>query len=286
MDIKFKLYPHPVLWDKVDDYKTSKFDCEINMKREIKRFSFEINFKLDNKELENMIEQNLAEFVIHIESPSSSYRTLEKTNSKNLKITLLDEKLLGKISLCPFILAKQDIRNYYNSDWNQEYKGYKFQILKGSILAIGSQQSFSVDKEIEGLSDLPSIFTIYKKETTELIPIEIEINSDKIKIGMNITDYEKYSPTKFGTEDSINIVNSFLIFPALIYIFERIKENLEDYEEYRWFKAIERIFHKYSLKLDSDLISSKSSLELAQKLMSFPVSKALISLENLGEREE
>lgn len=286
MDIKFKLYPHPVLWDRVDDYNKSKFDCEIKMRRDIRKFIFDVDFILDNEELENMIKGNLAEFVLHIESPASSYRILEKTSFRHLRVNLLDEKILGKISLCPFIIAKEDIKDYCNNDWNKEYRGFKFNISKGSILAIGSQYNFTVEKEKEELSDLPSIFTIYKKETTEEIPIEVEINSEKIKIGLNIKDYEKYSPTKYGTEDNINIVNAFLIFPTLLYVFEQLKENFEEYEEYRWFKAIGRMLNKYSLKLDYDLVSSKSSLELAQKLMNFPVSKALVSLENIGEREE
>lgn len=286
MDIKFKLYPHPVLWDRVDDYNKSKFDCDIKMRRDIRKFTFDVDFILDNEELENMIKDNLAEFVLHIESPASSYRILEKTSFRYLRINLLDEKILGKISLCPFIIAKEDIKDYCNNDWNEEYRGFKFNISKGSILAIGSQYNFTVEKEKEELSNLPSIFTIYKKETTEEIPIEVEINSEKIKIGLNIKDYEKYSPTKYGTEDNINIVNAFLIFPTLLYVFEQLKENFEEYEEYRWFKSIGRMLNKYSLKLDYDLVSSKSSLELAQKLMNFPVSKALVSLENIGEREE
>ena len=285
MDIKYKLYPHPVLWDKADDYKESKFDCDIKMMREIRKFVFDVNFLLDNKEIEKMIENDLAEFVLHIESPASSYRILEKSNSNHMKVFLSDDKILGRISFCPFIVAKKDIIDYQNADWNDEYAGVKFQILKGSILAIASQYNFTANKEVE-LSTLPSIFTIYKKETAEEMPMEIELNNDKIRIGLNIKDYENYSPTKFLEEDMVNLVNSFIIFPVLVYVFESLKENFEEYEQYRWFQAIDRMFHKYSMKLDPELIASQGSLELAQKLMSLPVSKSLASLAKLGEREE
>ncbi|MDO4793674.1 MAG: hypothetical protein Q3993_05785 [Filifactor alocis] len=286
MDIKFKLYPHPVLWDKVDDYKTSEFECDIEMQREIKKFVLIVRFKLKNQELQKMIEVGLAEFVLHIESPASSYRILEKSAVEEIKVILPDDKLLGRISLCPFVVAKEDVSDFYNSDWNEDYKGVRFQVSKGTVLAIATQQSFTVDKEPDDLSDLPSIFTIYKKETTEDMPVEVEIHSPKIRIGLNIKDYENYAPTKYGTQDSVNIVNAFLIYPALIFIFERLKEGLEEYEDYRWFKAIQRMFQQYSVKLDYDLVSSVSSLELAQKLMSLPVSKGLVSLASLGEREE
>ncbi len=286
MDIKFKLYPHPVLWDRVDDYKTSEFECDIEMQREFRKFVLKIRFKLSNPELQKMIEVGLAEFVLHIESPASSYRILEKTGEKEIRVILSDENLLGKISLCPFVVAKEELTDFYNSDWNDDYRGMRFQISKGTVLAIAAQRSFTVDKEPDDLSDLPSIFTIYKKETTEDMPAEVEIHSPKIRIGLNIKDYENYVPTKYGTQDSVNIVNAFLIYPALIFVFERLREGFEEYEDYRWFKAIRRIFQQYSMKLDYDLVSSVSSLELAQKLMSFPVSKGLVGLGNLGEREE
>ena len=39
MDIKYKLFPYPVLWNKNDDYKTSTFDCDIQLQREMKKLS-------------------------------------------------------------------------------------------------------------------------------------------------------------------------------------------------------------------------------------------------------
>ena len=285
MDIKYKLYPHPVLWDRVDDYKESTFECDIKMHRELRSFVFAVDFQLNDKKIEEMIEQDLAEFVLHIESSASSYRILKTSNSNKMKFTLSDDKILGKISLCPFIVSKQDIDNYQNNAWNDDYSGVKFLLSKGSILAIGSQFNFTVSKEAE-LSTLPSIFTIYKKETTEDMPMEIEINSDKIRIGLNIKDYENYSASKYFDENMVNIVNSFLIFPTLIYIFERLREGFEDYEDYRWFQSIDKMFRKYSMKLDIDLVKSQNSYELAQRLMSFPVSKSLEGLGKLGESEE
>ena len=43
MDIKYKLFPYPVLWNKNDDYKTSTFDCDIQLQREIKKFNLKVH---------------------------------------------------------------------------------------------------------------------------------------------------------------------------------------------------------------------------------------------------
>lgn len=283
MDIKYKLYPYPVLWNKNDDYMTSSFDCEIKLTRDIKRFYLNVKFLLSNKELLEMIEHDLLEYALHIESPFSSYRTIKTSKQNEINIYLSDDNLLGKISLCPFIVAKQDLTNFYNTDWNPDYADTHFNIQKGAILAIGNGYKFSVDKETEDLSKVESIFTIYKRETSEEIPVEIEINSDKIRIGLNIKDYDNYA--FMGTDNSINIINAFIIFPALIFTFEKVERSIEDYQDYRWFKALDMILKRYDMSLNESLFASMSSFELAQKIMSFPVSKALFSLNNIANKE-
>lgn len=280
MDIKYRLYPHPVLWDKNDDYNTSFFDCNIELLRDVKRIILQTEFTLKNDELKNLIERGQAEYILHIESPASSYRLISTSASESKRISLADEHLLGKVSLCPFIVAKMDIENFINSDFNADYAGVSFNISKGTILAIGTQQIFKVDKENEDLSKVPSIFTVYKSETVDEIPIEIEVNSEKIRIGLNITDYQNYYAS---VQDKPSIVNAFLIYPALIFAFERLKDGFSDYSEYRWFQALEKMFKKYDMELNEDLLAAKTSLELSQKVMHFPISKALNAMMNFED---
>lgn len=277
MDIKYRLYPYPVLWDKNDDFNNSSFECDIDLNRDVKRFILNLTFKLKNQDLKDLIERGKAEYLLHIESSASSYRMAVNTSDTNKSVYLEDEHLLGKVSLCPFIVAKEDIEGYTNKDFNEDYKGITFNLSKGTILAIGTQQIFKVDKENDDLSKLPSVFTVYKKETAEDMPMEIEINNDKIRIGLNIPDYENYYAC---VQTKPNIVNAFIIYPAIIYAFERLKEAFDEYKEYRWFMALEKMMKKYGIDLDEDLISSKSSVELAQKIMNFPVKHALSTMIN------
>lgn len=172
-----------------------------------------------------------------------------------------------------------------NYDFNDDYQGRKFNLQKGAILAIANQYNFKIDKEKEDLSQVPSIFTIYKKETTDETEAEIELYANKIRIGLNICDYENYN---IGVQRTPDIINSFIILPALTYAFEQIKANYDDFKEYRWFRAIEKIFKKYSMTFNEDLLNTKSSFELAQKVMRCPISKSLkhiVEIDNDGEGE-
>ena len=273
MDIKYRLYPHPVLWDKSDDYQKSSFNCSITIERDVKQFILNVEFGLDNEILENLIINKQAEYVLHIESPATSYRILKNTGQNNMKVVLKDEHLMGRVSLCPFIIAKEDFEHYTNNDFNKDYDGAAFNIQKGTVLAIGSQFDFKVDKEKEDLSQIPSIFTIYKKETTDEMGMEVELYSHKIRIGLNITDYERYNVIARNMPD---VVNSFIILPALIYAFEQIRCDFDDFQEYRWFQSVEKIFKKYSITFNDELLNSKTSLELDQKVMGLTITKDLM----------
>ena len=222
---------------------------------------------------------------MHIESPETSYRLVKGTKENILTVDLKDENLLGKTSLCPFIVAKKDIEDFTSLDLNSDYQGVLFSFQKGSIIAIGDQFDFKVDKEKEDLSSVPSIFTIYKKETVEDMPMEIELCSNKIRIGLNIPDYENYNVNVRNMPD---IVNSFIIFPALVYTFEQLKTGFDDFKEYRWFQAIEKIFKKYSLVFSQEMFDKVTSIELSQKIMSMPIKKALHrinQIDTVGEEE-
>lgn len=282
MDIKYKLYPHPVLWDITDDYIESSFDCIMEQKRDVKKFVISFKFELVNEELKMLVENGMAEYLVHVEAPLSSHRIVKTSSSSEFGVILKDEHIIGRVNLCPFLIAKKDIKEYTNKNFNSDYEGVKFNICKGSILAIGTQQYFKVEKDEEELANLPSIFTIYKKEVAEDMPMEIEVNENKIRIGLNIEDYSNYY---LNVQNKTSVVNSFIIFPALIYAFERLKESFEEYGDYRWVQALIKMFGKDGIKLNQDLVSNTPSIELAQKVMNMPVSKSLEELKEIESEE-
>lgn len=57
MDIINKLYPYPVLWKNNDDYINSSFDCDINIEKNFDIITIKAKFKLRNKEINNLIEE-------------------------------------------------------------------------------------------------------------------------------------------------------------------------------------------------------------------------------------
>lgn len=276
MDIEYKLYPYPVLWEANDDYKSSKFDCKISITQGIRRLILDIDFTLTNKEMKELIKNGKAEFVLHIECPSTSYRNIVKTDLSTSTVELDAKNLKDTIALCPFVIVKEDIADWVNSNWNDDYAGISFDYVKGGILAIGERQTFDVEKEAEELGNLPSIFTIGKLSIMEPVPVKIEYGGDKIIISISEGDYEKYEGfTRYGNIDTINIANGTLISFALLSVIYELKMNFTVYEDCRWFRAIKAMMKKNDIEFDQQYIDNINPVELAQQLMDNPISKAL-----------
>ena len=225
MEIKYKLYPYPVLWNKNDDYKMpSEFSAEIKTEENFKNTKLKIKFFLKDKEIEKLIRENKAEYVVHIEGTRTYFRDFISTRETEITYDLKDRDILGKLEINFFILAKQDIRGYRNDNFNEDYSSEAFNLKKGNIIAIADGYRFDIEKNDDELGKISSIFSICKKETVEQTGMTVDMSYEKIRIGLNITDYVNYSQLS-QNPNKVDSVNSIIIFPALIYIFEQLKKD-------------------------------------------------------------
>ena len=288
MEIKDKLYPYPVLWNKNDDYKMpSEFSAEIKTEENFKNTKLKIKFFLKDKEIEKLIRENKAEYVVHIEGTRTYFRDFISTRETEITYDLKDRDILGKLEINFFILAKQDIRGYRNDNFNEDYSSEAFNLKKGNIIAIADGYRFDIEKNDDELGKISSIFSICKKETVEQTGMTVDMSYEKIRIGLNITDYVNYSQLS-QNPNKVDSVNSIIIFPALIYIFEQLKKDFTetDYTEYKWFRALENIFKKNGQELNKELLENEISIDLAQRVLNYPIERAFNALTNEDEGDD
>ncbi|MBF1205021.1 MAG: hypothetical protein HXM13_03170 [Fusobacterium periodonticum] len=288
MEIKYKLYPYPVLWNKNDDYKMpSEFSAEIKTEENFKNTKLKIKFFLKDKEIEKLIRENKAEYVVHIEGTRTYFRDFISTRETEITYDLKDRDILGKLEINFFILAKQDIRGYRNDNFNEDYSSEAFNLKKGNIIAIADGYRFDIEKNDDELGKISSIFSICKKETVEQTGMTVDMSYEKIRIGLNITDYVNYSQLS-QNPNKVDSVNSIIIFSALIYIFEQLKKDFTetDYTEYKWFRALENIFKKNGQELNKELLENEISIDLAQRVLNYPIERAFNSLTNEDEGDD
>lgn len=287
MKVKNKLTPYPILFAYNDNYIDSSFDVDINAFCKFGEIYITINFKLNNKGLQKLIDDNKACFTSHIECPSTSYRIKTESNETSITIKLDSNDLKDKVEVCTFITALTDIKSYKNDNFHSDYQGYDFNIYKGNVLAIGIGKELTISKNNNEIENLPSIIKIYKKSDIKSGAISVDTdNSDYILVGIFEGLYNKYYT--LGKNKYKDTILSLVLLPAIIVVLTRMFYADNDEKEKKWYRIIEGLLNENEIQVEDLDIQNKdtSVLAVAQMIFSNPISRSFCELENVEEERE
>ena len=192
MEIRSKLYPYPVLSPDNDDYIASSFINNIDVIRDGYNIKITMSSSLENAELERLISDGDAQYVYHIECAQTGFRTAVMTKNSQYVLSIADEKLCGRLQICPFIVAVKDIHDYVNRSFNEDYRGFRFQIEAGCVMAVGEQANFDINKDRNDLISAKSIFVVAKNADESALEMDIDIFKNKITIKLPEKDHTNF----------------------------------------------------------------------------------------------
>lgn len=278
MDLRYKLFPYPILSNSSDDYLDSLFETAVESNLDGGFINFKINLKLINANLEVLLKQNKITFVIHIECSTTSFRKAIETTKNVLEYTIDTKYVSNKIQICTFIVSSQNLDNYENDKFNSIYKGLRFNIEKGCIIGIGDQVEIQIDSK-NNLAFCPSIFSIVRhmEKTEQGILVDFQQNKILIKIPEDtffiIRSLNKNIEIK-------NTINSIIIIPSLVYILEELskmtEDELYDLTPFSWYITIREAFLKqYNFDLNTQDYKTLNYLKVAQQLINYPICKSI-----------
>lgn len=123
---------------------------------------------------------------------------------------------------------------------------------------------------------------IYKRAANNEQIADIELNAPKIKIGLPTSDYERYIKHCANFELQ-PILNSILVFPALVYLVSELRQVEDDmYQNLEWYVALEQAYKKRGQNFVQDINDyDKTSYQIAQEIMEFPICTALSGLDDI-----
>lgn len=289
MNITKRLYTYPVLSEERDDYVNSVFDAEVKYEMNgVNNLLFNFYIEMDNKELQSMILAGDAEYIIHIECVNTSFRTAIHDISTHVSKEIPIGRINGRIEIIVLMVTKKDISHFVNSNWDDDYQGLSFDLSKGSILAYKNIPAIDIVKNYEEFNSASSIFKVYKRLTTEPKPMEVDLSTAQIGIGLGLQEYEIYS--RFCDKEEFQpILNSMMVFPALVYIFEELKQEngIDNYARRNWYISMSKSYEKRGVDLEDEILNSdKTSVQLAQEAMELPLNAALRKFADLFENSE
>ena len=289
MEIKNRLFPYPVLCEDTDDYINGEFYVETKLiEQGLNDILVQFDMYLDNPGLQNLINTEKAEFVIHLECSNTAFRTIIRTFSNSEQYRIMNSRVNGDINLLGMIVSKEKIGHYTNKALNEDYDDVTIVLDKASILAYDNMDPIHIAKNYEELAEKDSIFSVVKwrrLDENEHNPISFLLDIDKIKIKVDDDLYGSYVKYK-GNSAMQPLMSSILVMPALTFMMETLRnEGIEEYESSYWFNKIEKYYSLHGKNFVEDVIDGDESIsEVVQEMLQLPVGKTLLSIpEMLGE---
>ncbi len=282
MKISLRNFPHPVLRHSTDDYRQSTFDVELFVEPKGDDYIVQGNFVLNCIELESLIKEHKASYVIHLECKATRYRNVRKTRDSTLKWPIPCSLLNERVEVCVLMTADDDVVGYCSKDFHEDFQGIAFDIMRGSILAVGYQGSFDADQEMDTLITPSSIFSVVQNKREDPFPIEVDLNTEKIQILLSPDNFTKYR-LLYNDSQWKHVLASILVFPILVHVLEKIAADsgeLLSFEDNRWYRSLQKKLKEDGLERSLD--DGFSAVSLANQIIGDVVSSSLIDIENFG----
>lgn len=277
MQLRNKYYPYPVIIEGGEYYINSSFESDIVQEMDGYNIKLFLKTMLENDELNQMLRDGSVEIVHHIECPQTCYRSSVQTKDKIIEFLIKDSEVNGIVQVCTFLIAKNDIEKYTNSLFSSDYQGFKFDLEKGCIMAIGNQINLRINKIRDDLVNSSSIFSIVPNTDPVVSDIIIDLSKNKIIILLPEKTYGLYSNMQTYMEVQ-QVMHSMIIIPALMYTFSELKEareQLYNYEENRWFRGLKKACAIINVTLDEAGLHNIDIYKTSQQLLNSPISKAV-----------
>lgn len=274
-------FTYPLLCNYNDDYNNIKFIAGSTgkMTKTNKKSTIETYVEIEDEEINKLLNSRELKIITKVFCPSTKYRNIFEIQRGIDKIEINNRDINKRVEFTTYIIANKDINNFTSYNFNDDYKGMKFEIEKGSIIAVGKEESIFFEKDIDDLTKVNSIIKIrdLKKDNE---PMSVVWDDDNIKINLSTTDYNIYCRY---SEYCVPIVNSMIIIPSIMYVLDQLASeeiDINDVIDKKWYRVLsKKISIATGREFDLNYIRSHGSFEIIQKLFDTPIHEAMKEIE-------
>lgn len=290
MRIGRRLFPYPLLNNEklYSQFKYSTFELQYEEFITNENYVLkDIKCELVNDSLLELLSMGRVSIVCVIECAGTMFRKNYNLSLEPTTIIIPLTDLNGKVSVSAFIVANEDIENYFSEDFFDDYEDINFHIEKNDILAVDDGFFNKIDFDEEQDTKKSSIFVIIKDKTIKDETMQIEYDSSKIIISLPEEQWNTYEKTK-RIKKFESMYFSIIAIPALSYALARLQAKSESVDslriDYKWFDSFMVQYaniHKGKELVDEEFIQMNPHLE-AQLMMNLAVTKSLDDIFSLA----
>lgn len=247
-------YPYPVLRSEKVDYKNSTFVAQVSKKNLNDGYQIHVIYSIDNPEIQQLIDEKKAAFAIQIQCVSTWYRRLEISEYNIQEFKLASKLIHERVDLCPCIIALEQIDDFSNSDFTEDFEGIPFNVRKGEVLAIGNRQRFDAIYKDDIIKKGDPIVHFINDEQTPVMYCEYDF--DTIRIHLPKQQNTQYNHIGVYEGWKVPVLNAIYVVPAIAMGIEEIYKDTcmggdATLERWAWYKTLKVMILRKAKDVDS-----------------------------------
>lgn len=239
-------YPYPVIKTYTDNFEKTVFVDSITRETNPKGYILKTDFSVNNDQITEMINNGLLQYAVYVVCKTTMLRKMFYITDENPNIEINANEVHYLVSYKAFVICKKDIPDYYNDDFVPEYKGIKFSLKQGDIVAVGEEQSFDAIFEKDIIKDAASIIQVQGSDNEKYMRIELGEHHIQVIIPSDeCLTYKNIGNTK----SKYPLLHAVLTIPALIEAISTMSIQLEkdpegDLTHLAWFMTLQHAISK------------------------------------------
>lgn len=241
-------------------------------------YRFGITLDQRNKDISELVVKGLAEYACEVTCKDTFYRRCFHSGSPRFDIEINRKDVCGHIDFQCYIAAKVNISGYTNEEFNDDYRGFSFDLEVGDLLAVFPQAWWNTEIKFDKLFAAGSFMQIV--EAAEGIEQTwFNLDDQRILIEMPHDLFEQYQ--RIGNSFP-EVIHSSLVHNALVYALS----NLCEYHEKGKLWADSLMARMEDPQLQQfDLSDMAQIYKVADIMLQDPYKRLLDSLEKITESQ-
>ena len=256
-----KTFPHPVLWNRADDYVRGEFRADATLLvGESVVPVVNCKFSVTDESICKHIREQAAAYVLEIHCPSTYFRRVFQTEKESNEFRLEKGDLHIRAELTAFVVCTKPIQGYTSENFNAEFgTNASFNLQIGDVLAATETQIYNCNTEF--FKPLNSVIDLVASPQIDRGQFEVDTNETRIKIKMHPRDKMLFESMRKSSEQKPTAM--FVYFAAVAEVLRQMKEG-EDSDS-KWYRTIES-----QLAEINQTVTDMDPFVTAQKLMHHP----------------
>jgi len=231
-------FPYPVLCDRPELYKKSIFNCEISKVSFNETQVLNLEFKSTGNVVNDLIAKKKASYALSVKCPRTMLRRLYWLKASS-HVVLDNKDIRDAIDVQAYILAKEDIANFTDPDFDDDFSGMSFNIRKADVL--GENEAIHIKINFKNkVEDFESVIDIREGSSDDKF-MSADYDGDHIEITLPKKQFSIYRDMKSET-GKYPSMHATMVVPVLVHALDLLGRDDDSgryYSEFKWYNTLD-----------------------------------------------